>query len=42
MKLKFRNAAKGDHNVECTNLTEVGALKQMYLDQVKDEDIKVE
>ena len=42
MKLRFRNAGTGDHNVECSNHLEISALKKLYLEQLKDTDLTVE
>ena len=42
MKLKFRNAIKGDHSVECSNQLDIKSLKNLYLEQIKDPEINFE
>lgn len=42
MNLRFRNAVKGDHTLECTNLLDIGALKRLYLEKLDDNDVKFE
>lgn len=42
MKLKFRNASKGDLSVDCSNLLDIAALKKLYLEKLNDPEITTE